>query len=85
MNALVSRALGEKEHEKADKIAANGAFIYAMSYILFLILGFTVVRPFYASQAGKADAEIMTMGIEYLSIVMIFSFGLLSQFFLNVF
>ena len=81
MNALVSRALGEKEYEKADKIAANGAFIYAMSYILFLILGFTVVRPFYASQAGKADAEIMTMGIEYLSTVMIFSFGLLSQFF----
>lgn len=81
MNALVSRALGEKEHEKADKIAVNGAFIYAMSYILFLILGFTVVRPFYASQAGKADAEIMTMGIEYLSTVMIFSFGLLSQFF----
>ena len=81
MNALVSRALGEKEYEKADKIAVNGAFIYAMSYILFLILGFTVVRPFYASQAGKADAEIMTMGIEYLSTVMIFSFGLLSQFF----
>ena len=81
MNALVSRSLGEKNRKLADRIATNGAFIYMLSYILFLILGFTVVRPFYASQAGNADPEIMTMGIEYLSTVMIFSFGLFAQFF----
>ena len=76
MNALVSRSLGEKDQKRADRIASNGAFIYIMSYILFLILGLTVVKPFYASQTGSADPEIMTMGIEYLSTVMIFSFGL---------
>ena len=81
MNALVSRSLGEKNQKRANRIATNGAFIYILSYFLFLILGFTVVRPFYASQTGSADQEIMTMGIEYLSTVMIFSFGLFTQFF----
>ena len=81
MNALVSRSLGEKNQKRANRIATNGAFIYILSYFLFLILGFTVVRPFYASQTGNADQEIMTMGIEYLSTVMIFSFGLFTQFF----
>ena len=81
MNALLSKSLGEKNFKKANSTASNGAFIYALSYVLFLILGFTIVKPFYRSQVGNADAEIMTMGIEYLSTVMIFSFGLFTQFF----
>lgn len=81
MNALLSKSLGEKDFDKANRTANNSAFLYFLSYILFLILGFTVVRPFYASQIGSADKEIMVMGIEYLSTVMIFSFGLFSQFF----
>ena len=79
MNALLSRALGAKQTEEANKIASNGAFLYIISYIVFLILGFTVVKPFYASQIGNADVEIMEMGIDYLSTVMIFSMGLLAQ------
>ena len=78
MNALLSRSLGEHKFKEANKIGVNAAIL---SYFLFLILGFTVVRPFYASQTGNADQEIMTMGIEYLSTVMIFSFGLFTQFF----
>lgn len=79
INALISKALGEKEYERANKIAANGGFLYLLSYVLFLILGLTIVRPFYAGQIKSADPEIMSLGIEYLSIVMIFSFGLFSQ------
>ena len=81
MNALLSKALGERRSDEADKIAVNTAFIYFLSYLVFLILGFTIVKPFYASQIGTADAEIMEMGIDYLRTVMIFSFGLLSQIF----
>ena len=81
MNALLSKSLGEKNFKKANKIATNAAFIYALSYIVFLILGFTIVKPFYRSQVGSADAEIMTMGIDYLSTVMIFSFGIFTQVF----
>ena len=81
MNAVLSKSLGEKNFKKANDTAANAAVLYILSYILFLILGFSVVKPFYLSQIGNADVEIMEMGIEYLSTVMIFSFGLFTQFF----
>ena len=73
MNALLSRSLGEHKFKEANKIGVNAAFLYFLSYLVFLILGFTVVKPFYASQIKGADAEIMEMGIEYLRTVMIFS------------
>ena len=69
----------QKKTDEANKIASNGTFLYIISYIVFLILGFTIVKPFYASQIGNADVEIMEMGIDYLSTVMIFSMGLLAQ------
>ena len=81
MNALLSKALGERKYENANKTAANAAFLYFLSYVVFLILGFTIVKPFYSSQIGSADTEIMEMGIDYLSTVMIFSFGLFTQIF----
>ncbi len=79
MNALLSKSLGAHKYEEANKIAVNAALLYFLSYIVFLILGFTIVKPFYLSQIGNADVEIMDMGIDYLSTVMIFSFGLLGQ------
>lgn len=81
MNALLSKSLGEKNFKKANATASNAAILYFFSYLVFFILGFTIVRPFYASQIRNADQEIMELGIEYLSTVMIFSFGLLAQVF----
>ena len=81
MNALLSKSLGEKNTDRANRTAANAAVLYLISYLVFLVLGFTVVKPFYLSQIGGADTEIMEMGIDYLSTVMIFSFGLFAQFF----
>lgn len=81
MNALLPKSLGEKNFKKANATASNAAVLYFFSYLVFFILGFTIVRPFYASQIGNADQEIMELGIEYLSTVMIFSFGLLAQVF----
>ena len=81
MNALLSKSLGEKNFKKANATASNAAVLYFFSYLVFFILGFTIIRPFYASQIGNADQEIMELGIEYLSTVMIFSFGLLAQVF----
>lgn len=81
VNALLSKSLGEKDYDKANKTAANGGFIYLLSYLVFLVLGFTVVRPFYASQVKVGEMQILDMGVEYLSIVMIFSFGLFAQFY----
>ena len=80
VNALVSRALGAKEQAHANKIAANGLFIYLVSYLVMLVLGLTVVKPFFRMQTGDGQAEIMQLGITYLTICMTLSFGIYGQF-----
>ena len=80
VNALMSRALGEKNQDKVDTVAANGIFIYALSYIVVAILGVVAVRPFYHFQTGTADNSILEYGVTYLSIVLICSFGIFGQF-----
>lgn len=79
LNALVSRALGEKDHKKASIVAENGVFIYIISYIVVAILGAVAVKPFYTLQTSAGQEAIWQYGVDYLSIVMIFSFGLFMQ------
>ncbi len=78
INAILSRSLGEKEYDTANKAAVNGIFLAALSYILFLIIGLTVVKPFYMGQTG--DSEIIEYGVQYLTIVLSCSFGIFGQF-----
>lgn len=80
VNSLLSKSLGEKDYEKANKTAMNGIFLYMVSYVVSAIVGILAVRPFYASQIKDAPVEIMDMGIQYLTIVMVASFGLYAQF-----
>lgn len=80
VNAILSKSLGEKNYKKVNDIACNGIFIYVISYLVFLILSFTIVTPFYMSQMKEGtDPEIMDMGVTYLTIVLSMSFGLLMQ------
>ena len=78
VNALLSKSLGEKNTERANKVAENGVFLAALSYLLFLIIGLTVVKPFYSGQT--TDQEILTYGYEYLTVVCCVSFGMYAQF-----
>ncbi len=80
VNALISRGLGEKKQDKVNQVAANGIFIYVVSFLVVAILGFLVVRPFYAMQTGEGQENIAELGATYLTIVMVFSFGLFAQF-----
>lgn len=77
VNAMLSKALGEKNFEKADKTAVNGVFLAVMSYLLFVVVGLVAAVPFYRSQTG--DAEILGYGIQYLTIVCVASIGIFSQ------
>ncbi len=79
VNALLAKQLGEKDFKRVNKTAMNGILLAIFSYLVFLIVGIVGVRPFYASQVKGADAEILTMGVEYLSIACIASFGLYTQ------
>ena len=80
VNSLLSKSLGEKDYDKANKAAMNGIFLFFISYLVSALIGILAVRPFYASQIKDAPVEIMDMGIQYLTIVMVASFGLYAQF-----
>ena len=81
VNAVLSKALGEKNNEKASKAAVNGLFLAVVTYLIALAIGIFFVGTFYRSQTD--DAEIVTYGIQYLSIVCIFSIGMLMQMMLE--
>ncbi len=78
VNALLSKSLGEKDFEKANKSAINGVFLALVSYLVFLLVGIFVTGPFYLSQTK--DAQILEYGKQYLSIVCCCSFGMYMQF-----
>ena len=78
INAILSKALGEKDYERANLTASNGIFLSVLSYGLFLIIGLLFVGPFYKSQT--TDTEIIEYGIQYMTVVCTCSFGLFGQF-----
>ena len=78
VNALLSRSVGEKNHKKASDVAKNGIFMTGVCYLVFLLIGLFVVKPFFMAQTN--DAEILSYGIDYLTIVCCCSFGLFGQF-----
>lgn len=79
VNSLLSRQLGEKNMKQASRTAMNGIFLAVISYLVFVIVGIVGVRPFYATQVKDADPEILTLGVQYLTIVCVCSFGLYAQ------
>lgn len=77
VNALLSRALGEKNYEKVNKVAGNGVFAIAVCYLLFLVVAFTVVKPFMYSQTDVQ--QVREYGVSYLTICCALSFGMFFQ------
>ena len=77
INALLSRSLGEKEFERANKTAENGLFLAGINYIIFLFIGIFLSRSYF-SLFGASEA-VVEYGAEYLSICCILSFGVFGQ------
>ena len=84
INALVSRNLGIGNQKKANKIAGQGLFLAIVSYILFAIVGTLIARPYFelmSADIAESDgkAQIIEMGVVYLRICFLASFGLFCQ------
>ena len=47
VNALLSKSLGEKNQDMANKTANNSVFLAVMSYVLFLIFGLVGTETFF--------------------------------------
>lgn len=77
VNALLSRSLGEKNYERANKVAANGVFLALLGYLVFLAFGLFGARWFIAFQTS--NEAIIEAGTAYLSTCCVFSFGIFGE------
>ena len=78
VNAMLSKALGEKDEETVKKAANNGIFVSIVCAALFFIIGRFFAGVLIRSQGG--EGLTLKYGTQYLSIVCMFSFGIYMQF-----
>lgn len=74
INAFLSKSLGEKKYEEANKSATNGLFLAFLSFIVFAIFGIFCSRTYFEMQTDIT--EISDYGTGYLFIITVASFGI---------
>ena len=77
INALLSRNLGAKNFEEANKAAQNGVFLAFLSCIVFAVIGLACSGLFMEVQTQ--DPQIVAYGKDYMQICCILSFGMFAQ------
>ena len=78
VNALVSRSLGEKNTNYANKAANNGVYLSIFSAVAFALMSLIFGRFFFAVQTD--DPQIIAYGAGYVRIIGILSIGMFFQF-----
>ena len=78
MNALLSRSLGEKDQDQADRAANTGIFVFLLSAVIFGVCGFLLARPFFLAQTDIQP--IVDYGTDYARFCLGLSIGIFSQF-----
>ena len=73
VNALMGRALGAGEHERANHIATNGVFLAGVGFAICAILAAFFARMFFAAQTSIDN------GATYLRICCCASLGLFAE------
>ena len=74
VNSLLSKSLGERNHERANRSAGNGILLSVLFAAAFLIFGLFFAKPFFATQSTVT--ETVEGGSIYLAIVTIGSIGI---------
>src|SRR5574344_1326887 len=69
MASYLSRKLGENDTETATKAAGNGITLAVITWILFAVLGLTIVKPFMSLFTD--DVELLNLSTGYSEIVMV--------------
>lgn len=78
VNALISRALGAKERERANNIAVHGLILAVIMSLFFTVFGIFGTNWFFSTQVEPGTATY-GFGIDYLSVCSIVSIGLFGQ------
>lgn len=74
VNSLLSKSLGQKNQEAADRAAGNGIFLMLIAVVIFVLFGLLGTRPYYAMQSQVA--ETVEGGIAYTRICCVFTLGM---------
>lgn len=77
INALLSRALGQRRPDRANQVAVQGLMLELMSYLLVLLVGIFGVEAYMRTQTDIE--EIVQYGVTYLRICLICSFGVFTE------
>ena len=75
INATVAKNLGRGDRAQASRTAGNAIFLTLCYFVAIFLFGMTATGAFIRSQT--ADPIITDMGITYLRIITVFSFGTL--------
>jgi len=81
INALLSRSLGERNFQMANRVAGNAIFLGLAASVLFAVLGTVGARFYFQTQV--TDPEIIQLGCDYLFWICLFSVGLFGQVLLS--
>ncbi|MBR5533222.1 MAG: MATE family efflux transporter [Ruminiclostridium sp.] len=81
INALLSRSLGERNFQMANRVAGNAIFLGVASSILFALVGILGSRFYFSTQVS--DPEIIQLGCDYLFWICLFAVGLFGQVLLS--
>ena len=73
LNALLARTLGQRNREKASKVAGNGLFLATVIYVLCVLFGLFGIKAYIFSQTR--NALVLSMSVDYLRICCLLSFG----------
>lgn len=77
VNALLSRSLGERNYERANRAANAGVILAFLTMLLFVLFGIFGSEAFFRLQT--TDEEIIRQGTDYVRICCILSFGCFGQ------
>ena len=77
VNSLLSKSLGEKNQEAANRTAGNGIVLMLIATAIFMLFGVFGVRPYFEMQSDVA--ETVEGGIIYTRICCLFTLGSFMQ------
>ena len=77
VNALLSRALGERNAEEVNASALNGLLLSACGMLLCVLFGIFGAEPYMRSLTPQP--ETIAYGVEYIRVICIASFGIFGE------
>ncbi len=77
VNSLLSKSLGQRDQEAANRAAGNGMILMFIVTVVFMLFGIFGVRPYYEMQSNVA--ETVEGGIAYSRICCLMTLGIFME------